>query len=155
MRAYWHKFDERSERSEPCQLDQSILGLGGGMGNGGSMWWGWMPILDGQIGGLLRIGMIWWPMTPNLTEIGTLPMSIGTWAFQYGGGGDETGACIGKLEWKGISIWKNWDERELVFGRVGMEGNEYLEELTWKGTSIWKSWDEREWVFGRIEMKGN
>ena len=121
MRAYWHKFDERSERSEPCQLDQSILGLGGGMGNGGSMWWGWMPILDGQIGGLLRIGMIWLPMTPNLREIGTLPMSIGRWAFQYGGGGgDETGACIGKLD-------KWWNEREFN-----------LEELEWKGISIWK-----------------
>ena len=30
-----------------------------------------------------------------------------------------------------LSIWKSWDERELVFGRIGMKGNWYLEELGW------------------------
>ena len=27
------------------------------------------------------------------------------------------------LEGKGISIWKSWDERDLVFGRIEMKGN--------------------------------
>ena len=30
---------------------------------------------------------------------------------------------------KGISSWKSWAERELVFGRIEMKGNLCLEEL--------------------------
>ena len=33
------------------------------------------------------------------------------------------------LMMKGNLIRKNWNERELVFGRIEMKGNEYLEEL--------------------------
>ena len=62
-----------------------------------------MPILDGQVGGVWRIGMTSWPMTPNRREMNEQIAS----EYRYSSG------CMDCNVWKCTAYWMRREGKRL------------------------------------------